>query len=121
MLRGYFVPTPLGGLWYRIIAGLDPELTAFTRLPSLIVVLVPIFGFFLSFYRGILIYAGRTRYIAHAVFLNTAGLTLLVIFLPSFFSISGVIPAALAFSISQILEVAYLWYRASTSGVKYGV
>lgn len=104
--------SPLGELWYRNIAGLDLELMGFTRLPSLIVVLVPVLGAFLSFYRGILIYAGRTKYIAQAVFLNTAGLSLMVIFLPSLLPLSGVIVAALSFSVSQILEVVYLWYRA---------
>lgn len=104
--------SPIGSVWYKSVAGLDAELISFTALPSLIVVLVPVLGAFLSFYRGVLIYAGRTKYIAQAVFLNTGVLTVLVIVLPAILSISGVVIAALIFSVSHILEVLYLKYRA---------
>jgi len=103
---------PTGRLWYRSVAGLEAELLSFTTIPSLIVVLVPVLGAFLSFHRGVLIYAGRTKYIAHAVFLNTLVLTVLVLVLPMMLPIPGVILAAIAFSFSQIFEVGYLWYRA---------
>lgn len=103
---------PVGDVWFRYVAGLEPRLLGLTFLPTLIVTIVPIVSAFLSFYRGVLVYAHQTTYIAQAVFLNTAALTIMVIVLPRVVSISGVLIAALSFSLCQLIEVFYLWYRA---------
>ena len=107
-----FVFLPTGSLWFKHVAGLEPELLSFTTVPALIVTLVPVLGAFLSWYRGLLIYAGKTKYIAQAVALNTATLTAMVIFLPRIVGLSGVIIAALAFTLSQFFEIAYLYYQS---------
>jgi len=107
-----FAFAPTGRLWFKHVAGLEPELLSFTTVPVLIVTLVPVLGAFLSWYRGLLIYSGKTKYIAQAVGLNTATLTAMVVFLPKVVGLSGVIIAALAFTLSQFFEIAYLYYRA---------
>ena len=107
-----FAFAPTGRLWFKHVAGLEPELLGLTTVPVLIVTLVPVLGAFLSWYRGLLIYSGKTKYIAQAVGLNTATLTAMVVFLPKVVGLSGVIIAALAFTLSQFFEIAYLYYRA---------
>src|SRR6056297_3110379 len=94
------------------VAPLEADLLSLTYVPALIVTLVPVLGAFLSWYRGLLIYSGKTKYIARAVFLNTATLTAMVILLPKVVGLSGVIIAAMAFTLSQFFEIAYLVYRA---------
>ncbi len=107
-----FALSPAGGFWFRYVAGLEEELLGFTTIPTIIIAVVPVMGAFLSYYRGVLVYANRTKYIAQAVFLNTAALTVMVAFLPQLLPIPGVLIAAIAFSVCQFLEVFYLWYRA---------
>jgi len=107
-----FVFAPTGRLWFKHVAGLEADLLSLTYIPALIVTLVPVLGAFLSWYRGLLIYSGKTKYIARAVFLNTATLTAMVILLPKVVGLSGVVIAALAFTLSQFFEIAYLVYRA---------
>jgi len=108
-----FALSPAGGLWFRYVAGLEEELLGFTAIPTIIIAVVPVMGAFLSYYRGVLVYANRTKYIAQAVFLNTAALTVMVALLPRLLPIPGVLIAAIAFSVCQFIEVFYLWYRAS--------
>ena len=107
-----FALGPAGRLWFQYVAGLEEDLLGFTALPTLIVMVVPLMGAFLSYYRGLLVYANRTKYIAQAVFLNTVALTVMVAVLPGILPISGVIIAAISFSLCQFIEVFYLWYRA---------
>jgi len=107
-----FASGPLGKLWFKYVAGLEEELLGFTALPTLIIATVPVQGAFLSYYRGVLVYANQTKYIAQAVFLNTAMLTILVAVLPIVMPLSGVLIAAVAFSLCQFVEVFYLGYRA---------
>lgn len=109
--------TPLGNLWYRFAAGLDKNLLSFTRIPTLIVSVVPAITGFISWYRGVLIFKQKTAIIAKAVMLNSSILMVIILIGPEIFPVQGGIIAALAFMISMLFEAFFLKYatRAMTS------
>jgi hypothetical protein len=104
--------SPAADFWYRRVAGLSPELLPFTTLPSVIVCFVPVLTAFLSWYRGLFIYYGRTGVIARAVGLNTLSLTLMVLLVPRIITIDGATIAAASFTLSLLLETGFLFLRS---------
>jgi len=82
---GAVVFTPLAGVWYGRVSGLSPELTAFSILPGMLLVLVPFIEAFLSYQRGVLVKAHRTTPLSVAVAVQlavtTAVFTLMVLIL----------------------------------------
>jgi hypothetical protein len=77
--------TPLASVWYGTVSGLSPELTAFSIVPGLLLVLLPFAEAVLSFERGMLVKAHRTTPISVAVgvqlVVTTAAFVLLVLVL----------------------------------------
>ncbi len=59
--------TPLGAVWYRVVSGLPSELVAFAFWPGAFLVLLPLLETYLSYQRGLLVKAHRTRPISWAV------------------------------------------------------
>jgi hypothetical protein len=107
--------SPAADFWYREVAGLSPELLPFTTLPSVIVSFVPVLTAFLSWYRGLFIYYGKTGVIARAVGLNTLSLTLMVLLIPQMVRVDGATIAAVSFTLSLLLETAFLFVKAQRS------
>jgi len=64
--------TPLADIWYGRVSGLSPELTAFSILPGMLLVLVPFIEAFLSYQRGVLVRAHRTAPLSVAVAVQLA-------------------------------------------------
>jgi len=64
--------TPLADIWYGRVSGLSPELTAFSILPGMLLVLVPFIEAFLSYQRGVLVKAHRTTPLSVAVAVQLA-------------------------------------------------
>ena len=59
--------TPLAGLWFEVVSGLDPEMAAFCRWGVALGVLMPVFSALQSWFNGILVHAKRTRAITESV------------------------------------------------------
>ncbi|HPW17079.1 MAG TPA: hypothetical protein PLP83_01720 [Candidatus Aminicenantes bacterium] len=59
--------SPLAGFWYGRVSGLSPELTAFSVVPGMLLVLVPFLEAVLSYERSLLVRAHRTAPISVAV------------------------------------------------------
>src|SRR5690606_24557353 len=58
--------TPLAGTWFQTISGLSPELAAFARAPTMILVPLPGLTVLLSLQRAVLVTGRTTRYITKA-------------------------------------------------------
>ncbi len=112
--------SPAADLWYRQVAGLSPDLLPYTTLPSIIVSFVPVLTAFLSWYRGLFIYYGRTKIIARAVGLNTGSLSLMVLLVPRFVVIDGATIAAVSFTLSLLLETSYLFVQSRRLALEQG-
>ena len=106
--------TPLGNIWFRFAAGLDKDLLIFTRIPTLIVSVVPAITGFISWYRGVLIFKQKTAIIAMAVMLNSSILLAIILIGPVLLPVQGGILAAVAFMVSMLTEAFFLKYTTRT-------
>jgi hypothetical protein len=103
--------TPLGGIWFRGVSGLSPDLAPLAIGSALLIVPVPFFSAFVSWYRGYLIYRRKTDAIAKAVMINTAALVLIMVLGPRLSFLNGAQVASAAFSLSLVAETLYLRCR----------
>lgn len=103
--------TPLGGLWFRGVSGLSPDLAPLALGSSLLIVPVPFFSAFVSWYRGWLIYNRKTDAIAKAVTIHTAALAGIMVLGPLVSFLNGAQVASAAFSLSLAAETLYLRRR----------
>ncbi len=102
-----------GAYWIiRVLFGLEEALLPFTTEALLIVIPAPFFMTLQSWYRGVLIDAGRTSVLASAVALNAVVILFLVLMLPRFTSLYGTTIAATAWTGAMVLELALLRRQA---------
>lgn len=102
-----------GAYWVvRVLFGLEEALLPFTTEALLVVIPVPFFMTLKSWYRGVLINAGRTSVLASAVALNAAVILILVLVLPRYTSLYGTTIAAIAWTGAMVLELALLRRQA---------
>jgi len=114
----FIAGTPLSNLWYKYAAGLENDLLQLTRIPTLIVSIVPTLTGLISWYRGILIYKNKTSVIANAVLLNSIILLTIILAGPYLVDVSGAIIAAVAYMFSMLIEAIFLKRKTiSISGV----
>lgn len=110
--------TPASTFWFKYAAGLENDLLIFTRIPTMIVSVIPIVTAMISWYRGILIYSHKTGIIARAVFLNSIILLVIILTGPFIFNVSGAVIAAVAYMFSMVAEALFLKIKTkSISGV----
>jgi len=64
--------TPLAGVWYRTVSGLEPDLAAFAYLPGCLLVLLPFLESVLAYQRGVFVKDHRTAPISVAVAVQLA-------------------------------------------------
>jgi Na+-driven multidrug efflux pump len=103
-----------GAYWIvRVLFGLEEALLPFTTQALFIVIPVPFFMTLQSWYRGVLINAGRTSVLASAVALNAVVILVLVLVLPRFTSLYGTTIAAIAWTTAMVLELALLRRQAA--------
>ena len=104
--------TPLAGIWFEGVQGLDPELARLCRRAILVALPMPAYQAIQSWYQGALVHAGQTRGITEAValYLGVAacGLALGV----QYAQASGIHIALAVFVVSGILQTIYLGWRA---------
>ncbi|MFP4490557.1 MAG: MATE family efflux transporter [Spirochaetaceae bacterium] len=117
-----FVLSPAGPFWFDTVAGLSEDLLPFTMLPALLLVCMPVLSGFISWFRGLLIYRGKTKKIAQAVAINTGSLVIMVTVFPLLVDVPGAVLAAAVFSLSLFFEVIFLAFASrETKLVKAGL
>jgi progressive ankylosis protein len=102
--------TPGAGLWYRYVAGLEPELVSMAIWPTAILALVPGLGAIASWQRGLLIHKKQTGVISIAMGLNIGSLLVMMLIAPHMLVIPGAIMAASVLALSTGAEVLFLWW-----------
>jgi hypothetical protein len=103
--------TPLGTLWFSGVAGLSPELLAFTRVPLLILSLSPVAVGMNAWFRGILITRARTPIVTKAMGVTLLTLALLLLLSVFLFPFPGVTSAAIAIMCSLAAQSIYLAHK----------
>src|SRR5690606_37885547 len=100
--------TPLAGTWFQTISGLSPELAAFARAPTMILVPLPGLTALLSLQRAVLVTGRTTRYITKATSMEVIAVALLFALLGWNFGLVGATAAFLAFLGGRLAGNLYL-------------
>ena len=100
--------TPLGGLWFRTISGLTPELTAFALGPTRILVIFPALAVVLHTARAVLVHAHRTRSITWATAVELTGVAAMLAFGIHRLDLIGAIAASVAMLTGRAIGTVWL-------------
>ncbi len=108
--------TPLADVWYGRVSGLSPELTAFSILPGMLLVLVPFIEAFLSYQRGVLVKAHRTTPLSVAVAVQLAVTTAVFAAMILALKTVGALSVGPALTAGYAAGVGILWGVGRRSG-----
>lgn len=100
--------TPLSRMWFRGVSGLSDDLLAYTRVPVLILAVVPGLVTLKSWLRGQFVAEKHTGVMAKSVTLYTVILFVSVFFGPLVFTLTGTVLASLCLVLAQGIENGYL-------------
>jgi hypothetical protein len=101
--------TPLAGLWYRRVVGIEAGLLPFALVPSRVLILLPAMEVILSCQRSRWILARRTRVVSWATGLELGGIALWMSVLVFGMGLRGTLAAALALTLGRLGACAFLW------------
>jgi hypothetical protein len=104
--------TPLNRVWYGTISGLAPDLVQLSALPTLIIAPTALLAFIVSWQRGVIVEARRTRLITLGVVTNIAVLMLAMLLGLRFLALPGIVIAASAFTLAVLGESLFLGSQA---------
>jgi hypothetical protein len=104
--------TPLATWWQQQIAGLSEDLTAFAVAALRLAVLLPVLAVVVNMLRGIVVTGKATTVIARATVLNLFALGSVLMIGARLGFLPGASLAAVALTVSQLTESAWLWHRA---------
>jgi O-antigen/teichoic acid export membrane protein len=108
--------TPLGSLWYRVVSGLPADLVAFAFWPGAFLVLLPVLETYLSYQRGLLVKAGRTRPISLAVAAQLTLTTAVFLLLISGLKTVGALAVGLALTAGYVAGNVVLYLLRGKRG-----
>ncbi len=106
--------TPASRFWFVTVSGLSPELARFALLPIAILVPIPFTSVLLSFQRGILVVARRTRPITIATALEVGGIAFFFPLLGWRAGMTGVTAAAISILLGRLLANVFLIFPCRT-------
>jgi hypothetical protein len=101
--------TPLAPWWQRSVAGLGEELTVFAVAALRLAALLPLLAVVLNMLRGVIIVGKATGVVAQATVINLAALGVVLLVGARLGLLAGASLAAVALTISQLVESAWLW------------
>lgn len=102
--------TPLSTFWLQQVAGLNPELTSFSRLPLIVMAFLPAGSVISSFQRGLLMGGRMTRPVSTATIMEATVIFGLLTLLLLYSSLSGALCAALAYVIGRLIAILWMVY-----------
>lgn len=103
--------TPLASWWQQRIAGLSEDLTVFAVAALRLAVLLPVLAVVVNMLRGIVVTGKATSGIAQATVLNLIALGSVLMIGARLGLLPGASVAAVALTVSQLTESAWLWHR----------
>lgn len=100
--------TPLSDFWFSTVSGLSNELTAFAKVPLMIIILMPVLTVLINFQRGTLVSSKITKPITYATSMEVAGILFALFIAISFFDAVGAVAAMAAYTFGRVLANIYL-------------
>ena len=100
--------TPLAGIWFRQVSGLDYSLAEFAILPLQIISVIPTLSFLLAFQRAVIVYSRKTKPVTYATVLEVSTIIIMLLFLTQYVNMIGAIAAVSALLTGRIAANVYL-------------
>ena len=107
------VVTPLFGVWFEGISGLTPELSAYARIPALVLIPLPALGFWLAQQSAVMVLKRRTKAITMATTLGLAGIAVVFPVMAWGLGWIGATAAFVAFFVGRVVSNLYLHWSDS--------
>jgi progressive ankylosis protein len=106
---GIIALSPLSNIWFRNVSGLSIELSEFSKLPLIIMTILPALTLLFSFQTAVLVDSRNTKPITFSTIIEFSGILLVIFLSVRFFDLTGVVAAALAFLIGRLGANIYLF------------
>ncbi len=107
-ILGLIAFSPLAEVWFRIISGLSPQLTDFSRLPTQILAVIPGTTVLLSLQRGTLVNARHTAPITWATAVEFLGTVIVLAIAIKYLDFIGAVAATTAMLLGRLGANLYL-------------
>lgn len=107
---GLIAFTPLSWIWFHLLSGLSEELTKYSIIPTMILVLLPGLTVLLSYQRAILVNARKTHSINIGTIIETISIVLFLFIFISVLNLSGIISAALSLLLGRSMGNFFLFF-----------
>ncbi len=95
--------TPLAEIWFHNVSGLTAQLTDFSRIPAMLLFLMPALSVTLSFQRAMMVNISKTGFISKATFLEVVGIISVLFLGISTMNLVGAVAAAAAITAGRIM------------------
>jgi hypothetical protein len=105
---GLIALTPLAHVWLQGVSGLTAELAHFSRMPLILMCLLPGLTVWITWQRSLLVVAKRTTPVSVATAVEAGAIILLLILMIPSFDLPGISLAAIALVVGRMLGIIYL-------------
>lgn len=105
---GLIAFTPAAEIWFGVISGLSQELTRFSRIPLMIMCIMPGLSVILSFQRAILVSSHKTAPITWATIVEVTGIIAVLAVAIGYLDLKGAVAATLALVTGRLGANAFL-------------
>ncbi len=109
ILLGIIAFTPLTDIWFKNISGLSEQLSDFSKLPLIILVLMPALTLLLSFQTAVIVHSSNTNPITLSTIIEFTGIIIVMFISIRYFNLVGAVAASLAFMIGRLGANLYLF------------
>ncbi len=106
--------TPLLGMVYTGLYGLQPQLAGFAKVPTMVLVVLPSIAVAYSLYRSVLISARQNVKVTISTVLEVGGIALIMVLLVTFTELNGALAAAISMTLGRIISTIYLKWTAGS-------
>jgi Na+-driven multidrug efflux pump len=107
--------SPLADMWFINISGLSQELADMSYLPLKIMILLPAFTVLLNYQRSLLLINRTTGPISAATAVELVSIIVILFVCVVFLNMTGVVAAAIAFTVGKGISTLYLVPRQSAA------
>jgi len=100
--------TPLSGIWFRDISGLNEALADFAACPTMILAFFPVLSALLSFQRALLIKSGKTGHVTAGTIIEVGCIVMMLMTTIHLLDMTGAVAAAISLLAGRFACNCYL-------------
>ena len=107
--------TPLSGIWFEQVSGLEPALASMAILGMWIALPMPALSVYQSWYQGVILHGRRTKGITEAVIVFLVTCSALLWAGVAWGRITGLYVGLAAFVTAMLLQTVWLWFASRSA------